>query len=138
MEAQELRGVALRWLALWSPGGLGPFEGLHAESFVDHSPGPRPPTRAGFKTGIEALVAAFPDFKWAAEDILVDASASKVAVRWTAEGTHIGAYLGYAATGRRVSFAGIEIIRVEEGRVTDRWGEWDADSLRGQLGSNPK
>jgi steroid delta-isomerase-like uncharacterized protein len=133
MEAQELRGVALRWLALWSPGGLGPFAALHAESFVDHSPGPRPGTRAGFRAGIEALLAVFPDFKWAAEDIVVDAAAGKVAIRWTAVGTHDGAYLGYAATSRRVKFAGIEIIRVEDGRVTDRWGEWDADSLRGQL-----
>ena len=134
MEAQELRGVALRWLGLWSPGGLGPFEGLHTESFVDHSPGPRASTRAGFKAGIEALLAAFPDFKWAAEDIVVDTAASKVAIRWTAVGTHSGAYLGYEPTRRRVKFAGIEIVRVEEGRVTDRWGEWDADSLRGQLG----
>ncbi|MBI5511753.1 MAG: ester cyclase [Deltaproteobacteria bacterium] len=80
-----------------------------------------------------------------------------MAIRWTAVGTHSGAYLGYAATSRRVKFAGIEIIRVEEGRVTmpggasaqpgfqhvrsthrarsatDRWGEWDADSLRGHV-----
>ena len=47
--------------------------------------------------------------------------------------THSGAYMGYGATSRRVKFAGIEIIRVEEGRVTDRWGKWDADLLRGQL-----
>ena len=46
------------------------FEALRTEWFVDRSPGPRTVTRAGFRTGIEALVAAFPDFKWAAEDIV--------------------------------------------------------------------
>ena len=125
--------MALRRLGLWAPCGLGPFEARHTESFVDHSPGPRAATRAGFRAGIEALIAAFPDFKWAAEDIVVDTAASKVAIRWTAVGTHTGGYLGYAATSRRVKFAGIETIRVEESRVTDRWGEWDADSLRAQM-----
>jgi predicted ester cyclase len=31
-------------------------------------------------------------------------------------------------------FAGIEIIRVAEGRIVERWGEWDGMDLLLQLG----
>ncbi|MBN2206275.1 MAG: ester cyclase, partial [Candidatus Aminicenantes bacterium] len=35
---------------------------------------------------------------------------------------------------RRIAFRGIEILRIEEGKVVDRWGEWDGLDLLVQLG----
>jgi len=60
-----------------------------------------------------------------------------VAVRWTAVGTHKAPYLGLSPTGRRIVFKGIEIIRVRDGLITDRWGEWDGLDLLGQIERNP-
>ena len=57
-----------------------------------------------------------------------------MAVRWAARGTHRGPYLGAAPTGRTVSFKGIEIIRIEDGLIVERWGEWDGIDLLDQLG----
>ncbi|MBK7188514.1 MAG: ester cyclase [bacterium] len=54
-------------------------------------------------------------------------------MRWTAVGTHRGAYLGAEPTGKRITFKGIEVIRVRDGRITARWGEWDGLDLLGQL-----
>ncbi len=53
---------------------------------------------------------------------------------WTAIGTHTGPYLGAAPTGRRIVFKGIEIVRVRDGLITERWGEWDGLDLLAQLG----
>jgi predicted ester cyclase len=59
------------------------------------------------------------------DDLVIDAAAGKVAVRWTATGTHQGKFLGVEPTGRRVVFRGIEIVHIEDGLIIERWGEWD-------------
>jgi len=63
----------------------------------------------------------------------VGATSGVVAVRWTAVGTHRAAYLGAAPTGGRITFKGIEIIRVRGGLIIERWGEWDGLALLEQI-----
>jgi predicted ester cyclase len=48
-------------------------------------------------------------------------------------GSHQGEFMGHAGTGRRIDFAGVEIIRCANGKIVERWGEWDALSLEAQL-----
>jgi steroid delta-isomerase-like uncharacterized protein len=124
-ETEWLRVVALRWLKLWQGGDIADFDAIHAPSFIDHAPNGRPPDRAGFQTGLRSLYAAFPDFDLVVEDLVVDAGQQKVAVRWSATGTHAGAFLGVEPTGRTIIFRGVEIVRIERDRIIERWGEWD-------------
>ncbi|WP_242344658.1 ester cyclase [Anaeromyxobacter terrae] len=125
-----------RWIEDgWQKGRDAVVDELHAPEFVDHDASGRPPDREGFKSGIRELYAAFPDFEARIEDMLVDASRSEAVVRWTATGTHRGAYLGVPPTGRRIAFKGIEILRFEGGWIVERWGEWDGLALLGQLGA---
>ena len=77
--------------------------------------------------------AAFPDFHTDIEDLVVDESCGTVAVRWSARATQRGPYLGVPPTGQAVEFAGIEILRIAEGRIVERWGEWDGMGLLAQL-----
>lgn len=147
----ELANLARRWVEEgWSAGALPAgaiVDQLHHPDFIDRDSGGRAPDNAGFRAGIAALLAAFPDLVATACDVVVEAAAEvggtcagasgAVAVRWTAVGTHRGAYLGAEATGRRVTFKGIEVIRVCEGRIVERWGEWDGLELLGQLGRLP-
>lgn len=128
-----MREIATRWIRLWQGGDLGEFDALHSPDFVDHSSAGRPSDRAGFRQGIVALCQAFPDFYGRIEDLVVDETAGKVAIRWSARGTHRGAYMGRAATGRQVVFRGIEIIRIVNGRIVQRWGEWDGEDILRQL-----
>lgn len=171
----QLAALARRWVEQgWSAGGSPPgaiVDELHHPDFIDHDSGGRAPDNAGFRAGIVALLAAFPDLVATACDVVVEPAAATgpaggtgatcagaigadapigvdatsgvhatsgvVAVRWTAVGTHRGAYLGAEPTGRRISFKGIEFIRCREGRITERWGEWDGLDLLGQLGQWP-
>ena len=64
----------------------------------------------------------------------MDEAAGTVAVRWSARGTHRGPYLGAEPTGRTVTFKGVEVLRIEGGRILERWGEWDGIELLAQLG----
>ncbi|MFH1844228.1 MAG: ester cyclase [bacterium] len=131
----KLRDIATRWLDEgWRRGNADVVAELHAPHFVDRDSAGRPADRDGFRLGIERLYAAFPDFQAKLEDLVIDAASGKVAVRWTGIGTQQGEYLGAPPSGRRVTFKGIEIIRIEDDRIVERWGEWDGIDLLVQLG----
>jgi hypothetical protein len=74
-------------------------------------------TRAGAFAGLEAFFQALPEAVTTVEQLLVDEAAQAVAVRWRAQ------------SGTRV-VTGIELVTLREGRVSERWGEWDDAALR--------
>jgi len=106
------------------------FDRLHADDFEDCSPAERDSTKEAFADGLADLVAAFPDLETRVDDLVIDQPASKVAVRWSAAGTHHQAFLGIGPTGRKTLITGIEIIEVRDGKIVRRWGEWDISALR--------
>ena len=133
-----LREVALRWMKLHEahrrPDFEQEFERLHAPNFRDFSPGGPNSQRDGFKQGLVAWYLAFPDLDVRVDDLVVDCERSKVAIRWSAVGTHRASYLGAAPTGRVIRFRGIEVITVADAALVERWGEWDGIDLLSQLG----
>jgi predicted ester cyclase len=60
-----------------------------------------------------------------------------VAEVFTASGTHRGEMMGVAPTGREVSLRGINVFRVRDGRITERWGRLDDLGFLQQLGVAP-
>lgn len=135
---ENLKAIATRWMEEgWQKGNVRMVDELHAPGFVDHASAGRDAGREGFKQGIAQLYAAFPDFYAVTEDMLVDAQVGQVAVRWTATGTHRGTFLNIPPTGKRIAFTGIEIIRVENELIVERWGEWNGIGLLEQLGGFP-
>lgn len=134
-EAEKLKHIARCWIEEgWVKGNVKVVDELHAPDFVDRDPSGREPTNAGFKKAILEVYAAFPDFHCEVEDIVVEPRSGKVAVRWSAAGTHKGKYLNAAPTGKKISFKGIEIITIQNGKIIERWGEWDGIDLLQQLG----
>jgi steroid delta-isomerase-like uncharacterized protein len=133
--AARLRELADRWMeVLWRRRDVDAVERLHAPGFVDRSSAGRKTDSAAFRDMLRSFYAAFPDFHAVTEDLVIDPSTRTVAIRWSATGTHRGAYLGVPPSGRSVSFRGIEILRFRRDRVAERWGEWDGFDLLGQLG----
>lgn len=134
MTEEEIRALANHWMAeVWQEGWTDAVDELHSPDFVDGSPAGRPPDREGYKAGVAELYTAFPDFYALIEDLVVDAAAGKVAIRWSATGTHQGRFLGVLPTGRRIACQGIDVLRVADGRIVERWGEWDGLALMAQL-----
>ena len=131
---KRLKEIAVRWIEQgWQRGDVTVVDELHSPDFVDHDAAGRTSDNEGFKQGIAALYGAFPDFTARAEDLVVDATTGTVAIRWVATGTHTGEYLGVRPSGRSIRFKGIEIIRIRNGRIVERWGEWDGIDLLEQL-----
>jgi steroid delta-isomerase-like uncharacterized protein len=119
---------------LWRQRDVDAVARLHAPDFVDRSSSGRRTDNAAFGDMLRSFYAVFPDFHAVTEELVVDASAGTVAIRWSATGTHRGTYLGAAPTGRVIQFHGIEILRFRRDRVAERWGEWDGFDLLDQLG----
>ena len=122
---------------IWRQRDLDAFDALHAPHFVDHSPAGRGTGRDSYRQSIAELFAAFPDWEAVIDDLIVDEAAAKVAVRWSATGTHRGEFMGAAPTGKRVTFRGIEIVRIQGEQIVERWGEWDGIALLDQLRGIP-
>ncbi len=133
---EALKAVAERWMEeIWRKRDFAAFDEIHAPDFVDRSPAGRASDRTSYRQSIIELFAAFPDWEAIIDDLLVDATTSKVAVRWTATGTHRGEFLGFAPSDKRITFRGIEIVRIEGSRIVERWGEWNGVELLQQLGA---
>jgi steroid delta-isomerase-like uncharacterized protein len=133
--AARLGALADQWMEiLWRQRDVDAVERLHTPDFVDRSSAGRKTDNAAFREMLTSFYAAFPDFHAVTEELVVDAGARTVAVRWSATGTHRGAYLGVPPTGRSILFRGIEILRFHRDRVAERWGEWDGFALLDQLG----
>ena len=119
MTRDELADLTAKWISLWCPPvDWALYDALHADDFRDGSSAGREPTKAGFAEGVEQLARIFPDLETRIEDLVIDEERQTVAVRWSARGTAV-------EPGRPVTLTGIEIIRVREGRIAERWGEWD-------------
>ena len=78
---------------------------------------------------------AFPDLHIAVDDLV--AEGERVAARVTISGTHQGEMMGIAPTGKRVEIRSIDIIRFEDGKAAEHWGETDIMSMMQQLGVVP-
>ena len=79
--------------------------------------------------------AHFPDLEWRVD--LVLSEGDLVAARWTAAGTHRGGWGDVPATGRAVTFSGVNIFRFgTEGKVVEIWNHRDDLGLIEQLGAS--
>ena len=75
---------------------------------------------------------AFPDGHYTNDETI--AERDKVVYRFIFEGTHKAEFFGVAATGRRVAFEGIAIVRTAGGKVAEHWGYFDLTGVLQQIG----
>lgn len=68
---------------------------------------------------ILAFEAAFPRYQLAIDDIF--AEEDKVAVRFTFKGVHKGDLMGIPPTDREVTFPGIVIYHLADGKIDESW-----------------
>jgi steroid delta-isomerase-like uncharacterized protein len=103
---------------------------------VNHSLPPGLPSgREGVRVAIAGFLAAFPDVRVIAEELLTEGD--KAVARWSAQGTHLGAFNGIPPTGRTVRVSGIVICRLRDGRIVEEWEQFDLLGLLQQLGAIP-
>jgi steroid delta-isomerase-like uncharacterized protein len=118
---------------VWSRGVLSAVDEIYAPEFVGHHPGQ--PDWIGPERVKDVVIVtrhAFPDFAESVEDVV--AEGDRVVTRFTASGTHQGAFRGVAPTGKRINIAEMAIFRVSGDRIVEKWGLIDRFGLFEQLG----
>ena len=113
------------------------FEAILADDFVEHEETPGlSPTKEGVIEFFRLTLAAFPDLRFEAVDVLVDGD--KVVGRGRVTGTQDAEYLGVPASGKRVDVQLIDIIRFgDDGLAHEHWGQLDSLGLLQQIGAIP-
>lgn len=86
----------------------------------------------GFREYVGVVRAAFPDFHNSIDELI--AEGNTVVARLTYTGTHRGKLFGIAPTGNRVTYMGIAVFKIADGKIRDAWVLGDTQSLFRQLG----
>lgn len=109
---------------VWSDGDYAAVERLIAPRYTIHSdPGDawegQSLDRQAYIERVGFSRTAFPDLRFEMHDLV--AAGDRVAVRWSAAGTQLGALPGLAASGRRLRFAGQSIYELRGGQIAGHW-----------------
>jgi predicted ester cyclase len=122
MSAEENKAVIRRAAEAASSGDLDAFDELMA-----------PDVAAEFKEGIAEIRRAFPNYHGA--DEIQIAEGDLVAGRLVFYGTHEGEFMGVAPTGRQVTFRGLSLNRLADGKIVEAWVKIDLEDILGQIGA---
>lgn len=137
MSTEENKTLIRRYIEeVWGKGDFAAERELVAADIVDHNPIPGfPPGLEGHHQTIAMLRNAFPDGTNTLEDVIVEGD--MIADRHTFRGTHKGEFFGIPPTGKQVTFTGIEITRIANGKIVETWHQEDLVGVMQQLGVIP-
>ncbi|MGH3148048.1 MAG: ester cyclase, partial [Rubrobacter sp.] len=129
MSAEEEKNKALVrrwWEEVWVEGNVAATDEFVAPDYVDHpSPPGLPPGPEGMMQALTTYRTALPNVKATIDDIF--AGGDRVALRWSARGTHLGEWLGVPPTGHRFTMSGISIYRIAEGMAVEGWNSTEVN-----------
>jgi predicted ester cyclase len=83
-----------------------------------------PPGLEGGKAVHRTFLAAFPDGHVTTEDLI--AEGDQVVERFSFRGTNTGLLMHSPATGKKVTFSGVSVFRIANGKIVEHWGARDA------------
>jgi len=133
MSVEENKKIVRRYQEIYNSNDLDALDEVVSQGLLT------PKIMPGIPTGIEGakaahriMLAGFPDYQTIIDDLF--AEGDKVAARITMSGTNTGSFMGIPPTSKHVSFTGIYIARIANGKIVEHWGEEDGVSLLQQLG----
>lgn len=136
MQVETNTTVASRWYEeVFNAGKIELIDELFVSNFVDHDPSNPLPGLDGVRQLVSMYRSAFPDLRLTIEDEITEGD--RVVTRFTGRGTHKGPLMGIPPTGKRVTITAIDILRFENGRIAEHWGNQDLLGMMQQLGVIP-
>jgi predicted ester cyclase len=133
MSIEENKNIVRRYQEIYNDNDLDFLNEVLSEDLLTPNIMPGiPPGLEGAKAAHRIMLAGFPDYQTIIEDIISEGD--KVVARIKMTGTHTGEFMSIPPTGKRISFTGIYIVRIVNGKIVEHWGEEDSVSLLQQLG----
>lgn len=131
MNPDDNEALIRRWLRMGEQGFSGDFNEFFQPDYAGHLSGGTPQTLDDLIRLERGFAASFSNISYNVEDLF--AVDDKVVLRMTSRATHTGAFYGVEPTGRNVTYTGIVIYRISDGRIAESWGELDLLGLFRQL-----
>jgi steroid delta-isomerase-like uncharacterized protein len=137
MSTEDNKRIARRFLQVWGQASLDSVDELAAPTLSVFYPlfGTPADGPEAFKQHLMAVHAAIPDAVMDIEQEI--AEGENVVLRWRVRGTHLGAFMSRPPTGKQVTWTGITMYRIVDGKVVEERGEEDTLALVQQLGVIP-
>lgn len=85
----------------------------------------------GVELFVSEFLSSFPDLRHTIEEMI--AEDDRVAVRFSAEGTHSGHWMHFAPTGKEIHYTGITLARIAGDKIIEHHTWWDKAILIEQL-----
>jgi steroid delta-isomerase-like uncharacterized protein len=137
MSTEENKAIVRRMTEeFYNQGNVDLAEHFFADTYMHHDPAsPNVRDRDGLKQVLRAFLAGCPDLHITIDELL--AEGDTVAKRWTYYATHTGDLSGLPPTGKRITMSGLELFRLQGGKIVECWLGYDNLSLMQQLGVIP-
>jgi steroid delta-isomerase-like uncharacterized protein len=135
MNTEQTRALFERFTDKLFNGGPGFTGDLVADDYIQHQLG----IAQGKKGVLEFFAAsagAFADTKSWTENVVVDGDI--VSAWMCVEGTHVGAFFGVPATGKRITIKTADAFRIADGQIVEHWAIWDPTDYLEQMGALPE
>ncbi|MEO6687704.1 MAG: ester cyclase [Dokdonella sp.] len=126
------RALTLRWMEdNWNRRRDAVIEELLDAHAVGYMEGVIVRGPAEFRVARSELLTAFPDVRMDIEAII--AEDDLVAIRWRVSGTHTGAALGLAPSGKMFDAIGSTWLRFANGKIVEGHDTWNQGALMASL-----
>ena len=117
---------------LWAERHIGVIEEMIDSDAKTHWGDSESNAVTAIRADVERYFAAFTDVRTSIDDLIGEDD--KVVLRWNTTGTHTGPYGKVPPTGRVVTMTGVDVYRLDGGRIVEAWSMWDALAAYQQLG----
>lgn len=131
LAAEKNEACIRRYYQALNDGNWAALDDLVAPGFIHHTRG-MPDGLITHKRVLSMFRRGFPDLHSDIETLL--AAGEMVVAHTTTRGTHRGSFLGHSPTGKQFEATGIDIFRLADGRMVERWGVFDTIAMLQQLG----
>ncbi len=123
---QKKIDVAVKSTAVFDSGNVNDLDSLIAEDAVDHQLDTSMTKKSGL-AGVKEMFmmyhAAFPDMHTKIHSMAV--AGDTVFAMSTTTGTQKGEFMGMPPTNKEMSFSGVDIMVIKDGKITEHWGYID-------------
>jgi steroid delta-isomerase-like uncharacterized protein len=136
--AEEIPHWLTHLLEAWNAHDLERAAALYAADYEGIDIGEARPQhgREAVRRTLERYFAAFPDLHFTAEETIIQGN--RLAVTWSAQGTHRGHLMNIPPTGRTVVVRGITVMTIEGNQAKRGIFMWDVAGLLRSIGLLPE
>jgi predicted ester cyclase len=125
MSTEANKVLVRRYREAHNTNNLALLDEVVATDIKSHSGMPGLPSGLqGGKMVHRTFLAAFPNGQVTTEDLI--AEGDQVVERFSFRGTNTGLLMHTPATGKKVTFTGVSVFRIANGKLVEHWGALDA------------